>query len=231
MCYKLWVLILFKGKHMNSSDKFTEFLSSLNESVSKESDKDLIKAVLEAYSLLEGPYVWNNKAKAPETRRNRSAAPQQSAEEIADNNADLKRRQKAANQAGGRLQGVQTQLLKAAKVAPMEIEEFIKSDELRAAIKAGKADLDSKFGTDTGKRSIKDRLKGAVRGFTEAESGVSNNNELNVQFLRNLLTQFEKHRNETIDFNNLNEFDDALLDKMDDLYNYMQNMDSNIVEP
>jgi hypothetical protein len=155
---------------MNSSDKFTEFLSSLNESVNKDSDKKLIKAVLEAYSLLEGPYVWNSaKTQSPETRRNRSAAPQQSAEDIADNNADLKRRQKAANQAGGRLKGVQSQLLKAASVAPMEIEEFIKSDVLRNAIKAGKADLDSKFGTDTGKRSLKDRIKGAVRGFTEAE--------------------------------------------------------------
>ena len=154
---------------MTPNDKFKEFLSGLHESVQTERQKKILEAVTEAYTLLESnPYIWKTQEASPELRR-RQTPTEQSPEELAEHKAELARRQKLANQAGGRLQGVQTQLLKAAKAAPMEIEAFIKSDELRDAIKAGKSDLDRQFGTDTAKRSLKDRLKGAIRGFTEAE--------------------------------------------------------------
>jgi len=156
---------------MNTPDKFKEFLSSLHESVKDDADKKLLEAVTEAYTLLEGnPYIWNNSSSGPVTRRGASsAAPSQTEEEIGAANAERNRKQKLANQAGGRLKGVKSQLIKAAKAFPLEIEEFIRNGEILGAIKEGKAQLDQQFGTETGKRSLKDRFKGAFRGFTEAE--------------------------------------------------------------
>ena len=163
---------------MNTPDKFTHFLSSLHESVNNDADKKLLEAVTEAYTLLEGnPYIWKNTGDGPVTRRGGAQAPQQSQEEIDTRNAERNRSEKLANQAGGRLKGVQTQLLKAAKAFPLEIEKFIRGEEILGAIKAGKGELDQKFGTDTGKRSIKDRFKGAFRGFTEAEEAFLNDTE------------------------------------------------------
>lgn len=156
---------------MKPSDKFKEFLSTLHESVNTEQQKKILEAVTEAYTLLEAnPYIWQTKqAASPVSMRDKRSVPVQSKEEITDANKERERKEKLARQASGRLKGVQSQLLKAAQVAPMEIEAFLKSSELRDAIKAGKEDLDRRFGTSTAKRSFTDRLKGAVRGFTEAE--------------------------------------------------------------
>ena len=158
---------------MNRTDKMKSFLTSLNESVKSPEQKKLISSIMEAFSLVESnPYIFAGKQ--PEGVKKRAMGKQsasQSKEEIDDSNKKRERREKLARQSSGRLQGVKTQLLKAAEISPMEIEEFLKSGELRNAIKAGKADLDRQFGTDTSKKSLKDRLKGAVRGFTEAEDG------------------------------------------------------------
>jgi len=156
---------------MNPTDKFKGFLTSLNESVKSEEQKKILEAVTEAYTLLESnPYIFAGQR--PERVQKRAMGNQsapQSEEDISTASKELDRREKLAKQASGRLKGVKTQLLKAAQVAPLEIEEFMKSGELRDAIKAGKEDLDRQFGTETSKRSFTDRLKGAVRGFTEAE--------------------------------------------------------------
>jgi len=160
---------------MNTPDKFKAFISSLHESVNNDTDKKLLEAVNEAYTLLEGnPYIWNNPGSGPVTRRGGSSGPKQTEEEIGTRNAERNRSEKLANQAGGRLKGVKTQLIKAAKAFPLEIEEFIRNGEILGAIKEGKAQLDQTFGTETGKRSLKDRFKGAFRGFTESiEDGSS----------------------------------------------------------
>lgn len=156
---------------MNQQEKFKKFLADLHESVPSDADKKLLEAVTEAFTLLEAnPYIFAGKKPDPVQRRaiGQKMTPQ-SEEEISAANAERDRKEKLARQAGGRLQGVKTQLLKAAQVAPMEIEEFMRSSELRDAIKAGKSELDKRFGTETSKRSFLDRLKGAARGFTEAE--------------------------------------------------------------
>ena len=155
---------------MNPTEKFKEFLSTLHESVKTDEHKKLLEAVTEAYTLLEGnPYIFAKGAAPVQKRAMGSKSASQSEEEIASASAELQRREKLAKQAGGRLKGVQTQLLKAAQVAPMEVEAFLQSSELRDAIKSGKEDLDRRFGTSTAKKSFTERLKGAVRGFTEAE--------------------------------------------------------------
>ena len=155
---------------MNPNEKFKHFLSTLQESVKTDEHKRLLEAVTEAYTLLEGnPYIFAKGASPVQKRAMRSKSASQSEEEIEARANELQRREKQAKQAGGRLKGVQTQLLKAAQVAPMEVEAFLQSSELRDAIKSGKEDLDRRFGTNTAKKSFTERLKGAVRGFTEAE--------------------------------------------------------------
>jgi hypothetical protein len=159
---------------MNKQELFVEFLNNLQESASKD-EKEILSLIetgfKETVSLMEGPYIWGNKqAETPKSKKMQSSA--QSEEETEAQVSELARREKEARMAGGRLKGVMAQMLKAAKVAPLEIEDFI-NGKLKDAIKEGKAELDEKFGTDTSKKSFMSRLKGAAKAFTESEEGQS----------------------------------------------------------
>lgn len=190
---------------MNPTDKFKGFLTSLNESVKSEEQKKILEAITEAYTLLESnPYIFAGKKEAtPITRRDSVKSSSQTPEEIEAANKARKEREIAANrlqgkeagEIGGRLAGMLSQLINAAEKAPEAVEKVIKSEKLLKAIKSSKQATDEKFGTDTAKKSLGQRFKSAIKGFTEStnmESFESALTESEAELMDKLITALEK---------------------------------------
>lgn len=146
---------------MNNEEKFYSFLESLK----TENNETLIESVKEAYELTQ--QLSLNEAnvrgiampsiKSPE-RRVPSKSKPVSPEEIALTNAKLKRDASQAGQGRGRASGSMKQLEKYAMMAPIEVEQWMNT-VLKPAIKAGKQDTDTKFGTTSAKVGFGQRLK------------------------------------------------------------------------
>jgi len=193
---------------MNPNDKMKGFLTSLNESVTTPEQKKLLEAIMEAFSLFESnPYIFAGKKEAsPVTRQSRVKPSTQTPEEIDAANAARKKREieanrlqgKDVNELGGRLAGILSQLINAAEKAPDAVEKLIKSEKLLKSIKSARQATDDKFGTDTAKKSIGQRFKNAIKGFTEStdmdsfESGLTESESVLMNKLIEALENTEK---------------------------------------
>ena len=155
---------------MDKNKMFAEYLKGMQEAAVSAEDKEVLSLIESGFKksveIMEGPYVWDQKSSKPMTRRGESRT-QETPEEIAEKRAALQDREKRSANKERLAKGVKTQILNMAKRAPLEMEDFL--SDIKVAIKEGKAEIDSKFGTDTSKRSMMDRFKGAVKGFTESE--------------------------------------------------------------
>lgn len=141
---------------MKKSEKFIGFLESLKDT----SNAPLIEAVKEAFILTEASVrgVQFPDIQKPERRRLPSAGKPISAEEQAANAARFKREGSVAKQAGGRASGAMAQIAKFAMTSPADVEKWM-NEVLKPAIKQGKVDMDSKFGTSSAKVGFGQRLK------------------------------------------------------------------------
>jgi hypothetical protein len=145
---------------------FESFLGELAQANPEHTD--LLEAIQEGFAVFEGPYIWNNKqAETPRSMRS-DVASSETEEDIADKNAEAERLEKTTKRRANLLKGVKAQILKAAVKMPLEIEEFIKGEDVLSAIKQGKKELDEQFGTETSKKSLWDRTKSAAKAFTES---------------------------------------------------------------
>jgi hypothetical protein len=148
---------------MKNSQKFIAFLESLQ----NDSNAALIGAVKQAFTLTEANVRGVNfpDVKRPERMRlpSKSSKPL-SPEEQSARAAEFKRKGSMANQASGRMSGVMTQLAKYAATAPIEVEKWM-NEVLKPAIKAGKLDMDSRFGTSSAKTGILQRVKNAGKAM------------------------------------------------------------------
>lgn len=148
---------------MKNSQKFIAFLESLQ----NESNAALIGAVKQAFTLTEASVRGLSfpDVKSPERMRlqSKSAKPL-TPEEQSARAAEFKRKTAMANQASGRMQGVMSQLVKYAANSPIEVEKWM-NEVLKPAIKSGKLDIDSRFGTSSAKTGILQRVKNAGKAM------------------------------------------------------------------
>ena len=178
---------------MNKEKMFRTFLESLRD----EKNTHMIDAITEGFALTEGfrvPEVHNGAAAAIDASKSRRmSANKQSVklsdEQVADNKAKFAREEKSAKQQNWRVSGSMASVVKFAQVQPMEVEKWIE-ETLKPAIKAGKKDMDGKFGTETAKRGIFDRVKSAAKSFTEGAD--SNPDEL-YRAMQDQIADFAKH--------------------------------------
>jgi hypothetical protein len=148
---------------MKNSQKFIAFLESLQ----NDSNTELIGAVKQAFTLTEASVRGLSfpDVRSPERMRAPSKASKPlTAEEQAARSAELKRKGALAKQAAGRINGPMSQLAKYATVAPLDVEKWM-NEVLKPAIKAGKLDMDSRFGTDSAKTGILQRVKNAGKAM------------------------------------------------------------------
>lgn len=148
---------------MKNSQKFIAFLESLQ----NDSNTALIGAVKEAFTLTEATVRGVNfpDVKRPERMRTPSKPSKPlSPEEQSARSAAFKRTGALANQASGRMSGVMSQLVKYAATAPIDVEKWM-NEVLKPAIKAGKIDMDAKFGTSSAKTGIIQRVKNAGKAM------------------------------------------------------------------
>jgi hypothetical protein len=147
---------------MNKEEKFYSFLESLK----TEKNETLIESVKEAYAITQ-KFALNEATirgmpmpdiKSPERMRLPSKTKPATPEEIASNNARFKRESSQAGQGRGRASGAMKQVEKYAMTAPAEVEAWINT-VLKPAIKAGKQDTDSRYGTNSAKVGFGQRLK------------------------------------------------------------------------
>ncbi len=148
---------------MKNSQKFIAFLESLQ----NDSNTELIGAVKQAFTLTEASVRGLSfpDVRSPERMRAPSKASKPlTAEEQAARSAELKRKGALAKQAAGRINGPMSQLAKYATVSPLDVEKWM-NEVLKPAIKAGKLDMDSRFGTDSAKTGILQRVKNAGKAM------------------------------------------------------------------
>ena len=160
---------------------FENFLDELK--ATNPTHSNLIEAIKEGAALVEGPWVWGGQSSGSPTSKKSEYSKATSDDQLKLDNENRTERERLAMKKANALKGVQTHLINAAKIAPLEVESIIKSDHVLKAIKAGKQELDEQFGTDTSKRSIWDRTKGAVKSFTESEEGESNTKWATIIYL------------------------------------------------
>jgi len=146
---------------MNKEEKFYAFLESLK----TEKNSTLIESVKEAYALTEAwltqkDFAPTGMAKEGFDRRKaeRGAKKPSAPVDVEANKARFKRDASVASQGRGRASGSMKQLEKYAMTSPIEVEQWMNT-VLKPAIKAGKQDTDTRYGTDSAKVGFGQRLK------------------------------------------------------------------------
>lgn len=179
---------------MKKTEKFTGFLESLKDN----SNVALIEAVKQAFVLTEASVRGMSMpdVKSPERKRlSNTGSKQLSSEEQATNAARFKREGSLARQAGGRASGSMAQIVKFAMSSPFDVEKWM-NETLKPAIKQGKLDTDSKYGTDSAKVGFGQRIKNMGKAMLgegtevdygddwmdEAEHEENRNREYEAQF-------------------------------------------------
>lgn len=182
---------------MNNSEKFIAFLESLKTS----SNASLIDAVKNGFELTEANVRGMNFPDVAPTSRRNVSTKQLSAEEQAANTARFKREGAKSRQGAGLAKSAVAQLAKYAKIAPMDVEAWI-NEVIKPAIKEGKVDLDTKFGTNSAKTGVVQRLKNAGKA---------------------ILGEGVEDEYEEVVVNDVDDFDDADFDDEDELGGFQSN--------
>jgi rubrerythrin len=177
---------------MNKEKMFITFLESLRD----EKNTHMIDAITEGFALTEGfrlPDIKNGAADAIDAFKGRmggKSAEKLSDAQVAERKDKFAREEKSAKQQDWRVSGSMASVVKFAKTQPMAAEKWME-ETLKPAIKAGKMEMDQKFGTDSAKRGILDRVKSAAKSFTESSDGASD--ETLYKALQDHIADFNGH--------------------------------------
>ena len=158
---------------MNKNQKFLAFVESMRDS----SNSSLIESIKEGFALVENgihslpqPNLGGgamSRFAERNAERNKTEDKPLSADEQQARHEHFARQEKKGAQDQWRVSGGMKQILNYATQNPALVEKWM-NEQLKPAILAGKQDTDSKFGTDTAKKSLFQRMKSAAGAFTEA---------------------------------------------------------------